>query len=230
MAWGRVEAVATWNCGATGIVTTRYGANLDRGMHTTTQSRARRAVRRLESRLRNPAVSLPTIFTASFLEATVVPIPMEIVLVPLMLKARERLWSIALAALLGALAAAAVGYAVGLFFFDLVGRPALVWLDSMAAFEEVRERLVSHGFWVVFTIGVTAVPFQVATVGAGVTELGPLVFMTATLAARGLRYLGLATLVAVFGRPVERWIRANKRKAAVLSVVVLVGLAVILLR
>jgi membrane protein YqaA with SNARE-associated domain len=199
-------------------------------MRTTTRLPGRRTARRLASRLRNPAVSLPTIFTASFLEATVVPIPMEVVLVPLMLKARERLWSIAVAALLGALAAAAVGYAVGFFFFDLLGRPFLTWLDAMAAFEGVRERLVRHGFWVVFTIGVTAVPFQVATVGAGVTELNPLVFAAATLAARGLRYLGLAALVAVFGRPVERWIRANKRTAAVLSVVLAGALAVLLLR
>jgi membrane protein YqaA with SNARE-associated domain len=230
MGVGRLQPVAAFDSGAIGPETTGCGRTLARGMRTTTQLPGRRTARRLASRLRNPAVSLPTIFTASFLEATVVPIPMEVVLVPLMLKARERLWSIAVAALLGALAAAAVGYAVGYFFFDLFGRPFLTWLDAMAAFEDVRERLVSHGFWVVFTIGVTAVPFQVATVGAGVTELNPLVFAAATLAARGLRYLGLATLVAVFGPPVERWIRANKRTAAVLSVALAVALAVVLLR
>lgn len=177
-------------------------------------------------RLRTPSVGLPTVFVASFLEATVVPIPIEVVLVPLMAKARERLWAIAFTALAGALAAAITGYVVGYFLFDVAGRPFLAWLDALDAFEAVRARLDAYGFTVVFTIGVTAVPFQVATVGAGVTGLDPVVFLAATLLARGLRYLGLAALVALFGPAVEAWIRENRRTAAVLTILVAAAVAV----
>ena len=64
---------------------------------------------------------LSGITTASFLESTIVPIPLEAVLVPLMQARREKLWLIALMATLGCIIGALFGYALGYFLFDAVG-------------------------------------------------------------------------------------------------------------
>jgi len=58
---------------------------------------------------------------ASFLESTIVPIPLEAVLIPLMQSRREKIWLIALMATLGCLIGALFGYALGYYLFDIVG-------------------------------------------------------------------------------------------------------------
>ena len=58
---------------------------------------------------------------ASFLESTIVPIPLEAVLVPLMQARREKLWQIALMATLGCIVGALFGYALGYYLFDIIG-------------------------------------------------------------------------------------------------------------
>jgi membrane protein YqaA with SNARE-associated domain len=55
---------------------------------------------------------LTGIGVASFLESTVVPIPLEALLVPLMQKRREKLWMIAAITTAGCMLGALVGYAV----------------------------------------------------------------------------------------------------------------------
>lgn len=57
---------------------------------------------------------------ASFLESTIVPIPLEALLIPLMQKGREQLWLIATIITLGCLIGALVGYSIGYFLFDIL--------------------------------------------------------------------------------------------------------------
>ena len=58
---------------------------------------------------------LSGITVASLLESTIVPIPLEAVLVPLMQARRDKLWLIALMATLGCLVGAIIGYGIGIF-------------------------------------------------------------------------------------------------------------------
>ena len=64
---------------------------------------------------------LKGITLASFLESTIVPVPLEAILIPLMQARREKLWSIALMATLGCVIGALFGYALGYYLFDLTG-------------------------------------------------------------------------------------------------------------
>ncbi len=87
---------------------------------------------------------------ASLLESTVMPIPLELLLIPLMQIDRKRMWQPALAALLGCIAGALFGYAAGYFFQASVGG----WIVSAAGGEEQFARagdmLRQNGFWFVF--------------------------------------------------------------------------------
>ncbi|MEX0607780.1 MAG: hypothetical protein WD138_07080, partial [Halofilum sp. (in: g-proteobacteria)] len=65
---------------------------------------------------------MPALFGASFLETTIVPIPIEVVLIPFMAVNRDRVWWIATVALTGCLLGAFVGYGVGYFVFESIGR------------------------------------------------------------------------------------------------------------
>ncbi|MGX5914034.1 YqaA family protein [Aliidiomarina sp. Khilg15.8] len=150
------------------------------------------------------------ITTASFLESTIVPVPLEAVLIPLMQARRERLWTIALMATLGCLAGAVLGYALGYYLFDLLGDWLIQTFANQAQFDEVKQKMQSQGFWFVMTVGVSPVPFQIAMLAAGATHFSFLHFVLAAVFARSIRYFGLAAVVYIAGNKAEAVIKRYK--------------------
>ena len=90
---------------------------------------------------------LTGITVASFLESTIVPIPLEAVLVPLMQARREKLWLIALMATLGCVIGALFGYALGYYLFDAIGDWVIEMFSSQEQFENVKQQMQNQGFW-----------------------------------------------------------------------------------
>ena len=165
---------------------------------------------------------------ASFLESTIVPIPLEAVLIPLMQAKREKLWLIALMATVGCIIGALFGYAIGYFLFDAVGQDLISWFGSEQQFERVTQKMEAQGFWFVLTLGIVPVPFQIAMLAAGATKYSIWLFLLATVIARSLRYCSLALIVKVFGNKAERFIRRYKTKAMIGITIVAAGLWLIL--
>ena len=188
----------------------------------------RRRLERLGERMSGSPLAMPGLFALSFLETTVLPVAIELVLVPWMLLDRPRLWRIATVALLGCLTAALAGYAVGALLFDTLGQ----WLLASYGHADAYERFVAYfqryGFWAVLAIGVLPIPFQAAMLAAGATGYPLPLFVLATVMARGVRYYGLALLAAWFGPlALSVWHRyGNRALAAGLLALVAVALVV----
>lgn len=159
---------------------------------------------------------LSGITVASFLESTIVPIPLEAVLVPLMQARREKLWLIALMATLGCIAGALFGYGIGYYLFDLVGDWVINTFSSPAQFENVRQQMQSQGFWFVMTLGIVPIPFQIAMLAAGATKFSLILFLIASAIARSIRYFGLAVVVYYAGNKAEKIISEHKTKAMII--------------
>ena len=171
---------------------------------------------------------LPSIGFISFLESTVVPIPLETILVPLMQARRENLWLIALMALIGCLLGALVFYALGYFLFDMFEEFVLSNITNQGQFESFKQRMQTDGFILVFSTGVTPVPLQVATLAAGVTSYNLFLFVLATALGRIIRYFGLALLVYYFGDKTEKLVRKYKWQVGVsiLGLILFIWLAI----
>ena len=152
---------------------------------------------------------------ASFLESTIVPIPLEAVLVPLMQARREKLWQIALMATLGCIIGALFGYALGYYLFDLIGQWAISTFSSPEQFENVKQKMQAQGFWFVLSLGIAPIPFQIAMLAAGATKYSLMLFLMASAVARSIRYFGLALVVYYAGNQAERLISKHKTKTMV---------------
>lgn len=159
---------------------------------------------------------------ASFLESTVVPIPLEALLIPMMQARRRQLFLFALLALLGCLAGAALGYAAGLWLFDIVGEQLVEWFTTPEQFERARQSMTENGFWFVLSVGITPVPFQAAMLVSGATGFSFGLFMLASALARGLRYFGLALLVYWAGDRAEVLFRRHTRWVSAFLLVIFV--------
>jgi membrane protein YqaA with SNARE-associated domain len=160
----------------------------------------------------------------SFAESTVVPIPLETIVVPLMVGHPRRALSIALSIWSGCLVGAALFYALGLTLVDPVVMPVLEWLGLAEDFRQMTERLGTEGlFWTVFLVSFSPAPMQLATLGAGAAQGNLAVFLAAIALSRGLRYFGLAILAQVVG---ERIAHLNLPKRVLIPGMIVAALLV----
>lgn len=156
---------------------------------------------------------------ASFLESTIVPIPLETLLVPLMQSRREKLWLIAGITTLGCLLGALVGYGIGYFVFDQLQGLITQYVASQAQIDKFEESMRINGFWFIFSTGVTPVPLQIAMIAAGLSKYSLFLYMLAVATSRVIRYFGLAILVYYFGDKTEKLIRKYKWQAALVGTI-----------
>lgn len=161
---------------------------------------------------------LPSITLASLLESTIVPIPLEGLLIPLMQARREKLWLIALMATVGCLIGAMLGYLFGHFLFDLMREFIMHHLTTEEQFSSFQEQMKTDGFWFIFSTGMTPIPLQIAMLAAGVTAYSIPLFLLATAMGRVIRYFGLAVLVYYFGNKTEALIKKYKWQAVAMAV------------
>lgn len=173
----------------------------------------RKKVKKKTKQLINSKHMLKSITTASFLESTIVPIPLEAILVPLMQAKRELLWKIAFMATVGCVIGALFGYALGYYLFDVFGDWIISTFFDAQQFDNVKQQMQAQGFWFVMTLGIAPIPFQVAMLAAGATKFSLPLFLLATVIARSLRYFGLAAVVYFAGNHAEKLIKRYRMKA-----------------
>ncbi|GEN29320.1 hypothetical protein HVA01_29660 [Halovibrio variabilis] len=161
--------------------------------------------------------------TLSFLETIILPIPMELVLIPLMAVNRQRLWRLATVTTAGCLIASLVGYSVGLLLYQSVGTWFIESLDMQESYQAFQTFFDQYGFIAILSVGFLPLPYHLAMITAGLSGYPILLFALATLIARGLRYFGLAWLVYRFGhRVLILWKRHAMLTSLVAGVVVLI--------
>jgi membrane protein YqaA with SNARE-associated domain len=151
---------------------------------------------------------------ATALENTVVPLTVEPVVVPLMAIYRDRILPFALAMTLGCIVGGVVMYGVGL---GLTAGLAPWWEGSATAAEAATfvERLEGEGFWAIFIFSITPLPFQAATLGAGIAGYPFGLFLLAIVVGRGLLYAGFALGVFLLGTAFAQWVGRYKSAVVV---------------
>lgn len=174
-------------------------------------------------RLIHSRYMLPGIGLASFLESTIVPIPLETILLPLMQARRKQIFVISTMALIGCILGAFGGYTIGYYIFDAVGDQIVSLISTQEQFENVKQQMDQRGFWFVFTVGVAPIPFQVAMLSAGALKYSLLLFLIATTLSRAIRYYGLALLVYWGGNQAQELFERHK-KSTTIALVILLGI------
>lgn len=142
----------------------------------------------------------------SFVESSVFPIPPDVMLIPMVLAQRAKAWAYAALCTVASVIGGLAGYAIGYFLFDAIGRPLLDFYGYAEAFQSFSERYNTYGAWIVFLAGVTPFPYKVITIASGATGLNLVVFMVASVLARGLRFFLVSALLYWFGPPIKDFI------------------------
>ncbi len=159
----------------------------------------------------------------SFAESSLFPIPPDVLVIPMVLAAREKAWKIALVCTLASVLGGLFGYGIGYFLHETVGRPLLDFYGYGAKFLQFQEYYSEWGAWIVAGAGLTPFPYKVITIASGVAGLDIATFAATSVLSRGLRFFVEAALLWRFGPPIRGFVENNLVKLTTLSFVLLFG-------
>ncbi|HEY9539479.1 MAG TPA: YqaA family protein [Kiloniellaceae bacterium] len=167
--------------------------------------------------------ALLALAVVSFAESSVFPIPPDVLLIPMILAARERAWLIATVCTVASVVGGAAGYGIGALLFDTVGRPIVELYGYMDSFQEFKARYEEWGAWIVAGAGFTPFPYKVITITSGVMHHDFGVFMIASALSRGARFFLVAALLWYFGPPIRSFIERYLAQLTILFFLLLFG-------
>jgi len=116
-----------------------------------------------------------------------------------------------------------LGYIVGLFLFESIGKPILEFYSYSENFATFQSRYNEWGVWIVLIAGLTPFPYKVITIASGVTGLSLPVFIVASIIARGARFSIVAALLWKFGGPIQMFIERYLGILFTVFIVLLIG-------
>jgi len=154
----------------------------------------------------HPAV-LRILFVAAFIEASVFPLPPDLVLVPLGLARPRRAFIAATVCVAGSIAGALGGYLIGAALIADAGDRLIAWAGLGPAFDRVLTLYAGNAMAALLGAGFTAIPFSVFTIAAGFRHTVPLAtFLAGTVLGRGIRFYLLAAALRAGGPFVQRMV------------------------
>lgn len=159
----------------------------------------------------------------AFIESSVFPIPPDVLMIPMILARPSRAWLIAGVCLVASVLGGLLGYAIGAFAFEEIGRPIFEALGKVERIEQFNERFNDLSFWPVLIAGLTPFPYKVITIMSGWTGLPLGTFIVTSIIARGLRFFIVAALLWKFGAPIKDFIEKRLGLMFILFCVLLVG-------
>ncbi len=163
------------------------------------------------------------LFAIAFIESSFFPIPPDVMLIPMILAAPKKAWSIAGVATAGSVIGAYLGYAIGFYFFQLIAEPLLNFYGYLEKFNSFKDLYNQYGAWIVFGAGITPFPYKIITIASGVVHMNLIVFTIASIIARGMRFYLVAWLLKKYGETMREFIEKNLGWLSILFLLLLIG-------
>ncbi|GLQ05323.1 YqaA family protein [Sneathiella chinensis] len=159
----------------------------------------------------------------AFIESSVFPIPPDVLLIPMVLANRDQAWRIATICSIFSVLGGLFGYAIGYFFFQMIGGPVLEFYGYMDKFTAFQGAYNEWGGWIVAFFGLTPFPYKVITIASGVAELSLGIFIVASVLSRSARFFLVAWLFRRYGEPIRTFVEKYLGILTILFFIVLFG-------
>jgi membrane protein YqaA with SNARE-associated domain len=148
-----------------------------------------------------PALALVSIAEASFF-----PIPPDIMLLPMVTIRPERAWRFAAVATIASVIGGILGYLIGMFLMDSIGKPLLDFYKYGDKLDAYNAAFAQYGLMIILIKGFTPIPFKLVTIASGMAHFNLAIFIAASVVTRGARFFLVAGLAKKFGPSIEPFI------------------------
>jgi membrane protein YqaA with SNARE-associated domain len=159
----------------------------------------------------------------AFAESSFFPLPPDLLLIPMVLARPRRAFLLAGLCTVMSVLGGFLGYAIGYFLFDAIGRPILEFYHAMGRYDALKVAFAQWGAWIIIIKGLTPIPYKLVTIASGVAQFPIVPFALASLVSRSMRFFLLAALLWRFGEPVREFIERRLMLVTSLFAAALVG-------
>ena len=121
-----------------------------------------------------------------------------------------------------------LGYGIGYYFADTIGRWILHLYGSEGALADYQAWFARYGIYVILIKGLTPIPYKLVTIASGVAHFDLFTFVWSSIVTRGFRFMLLSLLCWKFGPAAMPVIERNLTRIGIAVLVLAVGGLVIL--
>lgn len=166
------------------------------------------------------------LFICAFADASFFGLPTPMFFLALAVLNITKVYKYALFGILGTLAGAVTGYAIGHF----------AWLNPNGEFTGLAQFLLNHipgfseagydkihllyekwDFWILFIAAALPLPFKIFSISSGVFDINIFIFCVATLISQSIKFFLLALLTVKLGPEVKKLFKLNWKPIALLA-------------
>ena len=166
------------------------------------------------------------LYAISFSESIFFPIPTDTFLIPMALANRDKAISLGLYTTLFSVIGGAVGYLIGLFFFDTIGINIIESFNLMDKFKSFSSSVNKYGYLFIFIAGFTPIPYKIAAITSGVTGVSFPIFIIFSLFSRGLRFLTEVVLCRLMGDKAKNIIKKYSFALTIILLTMVIGIII----
>jgi membrane protein YqaA with SNARE-associated domain len=159
----------------------------------------------------------------AFADSSLLPVPPDLLLVPMALLRPERLKSFLLVCLAGSSLGAILGYVIGYALWSTVGLPLVEFYGYAGSFADYQRLVAQWGVCVIIAKAFTPVPFKIAAIAAGIAAMDPLAFMFATIVGRALHFAMVGAVLVFCGPKIMTFLARYERPFMLASILVLIA-------
>jgi membrane protein YqaA with SNARE-associated domain len=159
----------------------------------------------------------------AFAEASFFPIPADIMVLPMMIADRERVFRLGAWVAFWSVMGGVLGYVIGHLFWETAGLWLVHALHLPLAQVEALRAKYTHNAYFIMVQGATPIPYKLVTIASGLAGVAFPLFMLYSAVTRSIRYLVIeALLVHFFGEKAQELLEKYLELALILFLIVLV--------
>jgi membrane protein YqaA with SNARE-associated domain len=159
----------------------------------------------------------------SFLESSLLPIPPDIILIPMMIANKKRIVSLCSMCAASSIIGGCFGYAIGYFLFDSLGIGILKYYGIEDSFNRFKDSFEQWGFLIIAMKGFTPIPFKIVTIASGLFSYNFILFVIASAMTRSFRFATLGVVVWYYGDEMHSLMQKKFNLIMVFSILFIVG-------
>lgn len=151
--------------------------------------------------------ALWALFWISFAESSFFPIPPDVLLIAIAAMNPKKAFHAAAVCALGSVLGGVAGYGIGYALMEGVGSRIVNFYNAQAAWDTIVNAYRSEiGIWFLAGAAFTPIPYKVATIAAGATQMDLPMFVLVSALGRAGRFFLVASLFYFMGARIKEWI------------------------
>jgi membrane protein YqaA with SNARE-associated domain len=163
----------------------------------------------------------------AFADSSFLPIPPDLLLVPMALLRPERIKAFLLICIVGSSLGAVLGYVIGYSLWSTIGLPLVEFYGYTESFASYQRLVAEWGVCVIIAKAFTPVPFKIAAIAAGIAAMDPFAFMFATVLGRTLHFAMVGAVLVFCGPKIMVFVTRYERAFVLASLLVLIAAVIV---